>query len=103
MTLRELKIKTNVLKRIYRENIGYAQEEQQQLKRIDKLIADGADEADVRKQKEVLEDTLQMIPDVQKRLAKAYADLEDKVTDPAYADSEELKDALQALEEYKPE
>ncbi|KAI9032830.1 tubulin binding cofactor A [Phycomyces nitens] len=103
MTLRELKIKTNVLKRIYRENIGYGQEEQQQLKRIDKLIADGADEADVRKQKEVLEDTLQMIPDVQKRLAKAYADLEDKVTDPAYAGTDELKDALQALEEYKPE
>lgn len=46
-----------------------------QQKRIDKLIADGADEADVRKQKEVLEETVQMIPDVKRRLAAAVQEL----------------------------
>jgi tubulin-specific chaperone A len=42
---------------------------------VDKLIAEGADEADVRKQKEVLEETVQMIPDVKRRLAAAVQEL----------------------------
>jgi tubulin-specific chaperone A len=42
---------------------------------VDKLIEEGADEADVRKQKEVLEETVQMIPDVKRRLAAAYQEL----------------------------
>ncbi|KAI8379527.1 tubulin binding cofactor A [Radiomyces spectabilis] len=97
MTVRELKIKTNVVKRLFKEQIAYGKEAQDQQKRIDKLIANGADEADVRKQKEVLEETLCMIPDVKKRLAKAYEDLQDKVQDPAYADTEELKEAQTVL------
>lgn len=36
--------------RIHKEHLGYAKEAETQQKRIDKLIADGADEADVRKQ-----------------------------------------------------
>ncbi|KAI8138001.1 tubulin binding cofactor A [Fennellomyces sp. T-0311] len=99
MTLRELKIKTNVVKRIYKEHIAYGKEAEQQQKRIDKLIAENADEADVRKQKEVLEETLQMIPDVKKRFAKAYQDLEDKVEDPQYEGSTELEEARTVLAE----
>ncbi|CAO3623503.1 unnamed protein product [Mucor hiemalis] len=76
MPLSQLKIKTNVVKRILKERVGYAKEAETQQKRIDKLIADGADEADIRKQKEVLDETLQMIPDVEKRLAYAYEELQ---------------------------
>ncbi|KAF7722971.1 hypothetical protein EC973_002440 [Apophysomyces ossiformis] len=50
MTLRELKIKTNVVSRIYKEHLAYGKEAEQQQKRIDKLIANNADEADIRKQ-----------------------------------------------------
>ncbi|KAI8579287.1 hypothetical protein K450DRAFT_175207 [Umbelopsis ramanniana AG] len=75
MSFRELKIKTNVVKRISKEQISYGKELESQQKRIDKLIADGADEADVRKQKEVLEETVQMIPDVKRRLAAAVQEL----------------------------
>lgn len=35
---------------IYKEHIAYGKEAEQQQKRIDKLIAENADEADVRKQ-----------------------------------------------------
>ncbi|KAI7850489.1 tubulin binding cofactor A [Circinella umbellata] len=99
MTLKELKIKTNVVKRIYKEHIGYGKEAEYQQKRIDKLIADNADEADVRKQKEVLDETLQMIPDVKQRFAKAYKELEDKVEDPQYEGSDELQEARTVLAE----
>jgi tubulin-specific chaperone A len=55
-----------------------------QQKRIDKLIADEADEADVRKQKEVLEETVQMIPDVKRRLAAAVQELSTMVVRKAF-------------------
>jgi hypothetical protein len=35
---------------IYKEHAGYGKEAETQQKRIDKLIAEGADEADIRKQ-----------------------------------------------------
>ncbi|KAG0168378.1 hypothetical protein DFQ28_004895 [Apophysomyces sp. BC1034] len=93
MTLRELKIKTNVVSRIYKEHLAYGKEMEYQQKRIDKLIAENADEAD----QEVLQETVQMIPDVKQRLIKAYQDLQDKVEDPEYANSTELADALAVL------
>jgi hypothetical protein len=61
--------------RITKEQISYAKELESQQKRVDKLISEGADEADVRKQKEVLEETVQMIPDVKRRLDTAYQEL----------------------------
>ncbi|KAI9315887.1 tubulin binding cofactor A [Dichotomocladium elegans] len=99
MTVRELKIKTNVVKRIAKEGVAYEKEAEAQQKRIDKLIADNADEADVRKQKEVLDETLMMIPDVKKRLAAAIKDLQDK-EDPQYAGTVELEEAQKVLAEF---
>ncbi|GAB5589635.1 hypothetical protein Unana1_04535 [Umbelopsis nana] len=99
MSFRELKIKTNVVKRIAKEQISYGKELESQQKRVDKLIEEGADEADVRKQKEVLEETVQMIPDVKRRLAAAYQELFSMVADPKYAGSEELEEAKQVLAE----
>ncbi|KAG0743493.1 hypothetical protein G6F57_000402 [Rhizopus arrhizus] len=99
MPLSQLKIKTNVVKRIHKEHISYQKEAEHQQKRIDKLIADGADEADVRKQKEVLEETFQMIPDVKKRLAKAYQDLEAQVENGDNVDANELQEAQITLSE----
>ncbi|KAI8342639.1 tubulin binding cofactor A [Chlamydoabsidia padenii] len=103
MTLKELKIKTNVVVRINKEEAAYKKEAEVQQKRIDKLIAEGADEADVRKQKEVLEETFVMIPDVKRRLAKAYKDLEEKADDPQYEGSEELQQARSVLAIIGPE
>ncbi|KAI8977538.1 tubulin binding cofactor A [Mycotypha africana] len=97
MPISQLKIKTNVVKRIHKEHVGYLQEAETQQKRIDKLIANNADEADVKKQKEVLAETHQMIPDVKKRLAKAYEDLQDALENIENADSNEVEEAKQVL------
>ncbi|KAI7898907.1 tubulin binding cofactor A [Cokeromyces recurvatus] len=93
MPLSPLKIKTNVVKRIYKEHLGYLKEAETQQKRIDKLIAEGADEADVRKQKEVLAETQQMIPDVKKRLANAYQDLQNQLENFENAAVDEIQEA----------
>ncbi|OBZ90145.1 Tubulin-specific chaperone A [Choanephora cucurbitarum] len=93
MPLSQLKIKTNVVKRIYKEHLGYAKEAEMQQSRIDKLIAEGADEADVKKQREVLAETHQMIPDVKKRLTNAYQDLQNQLENSESADLDELQEA----------
>lgn len=43
--------------------------------RIQKLVDGNADSHDIKKQHEVLDETLMMIPDTQNRLAKALDDL----------------------------
>ncbi|KAI8639432.1 tubulin binding cofactor A [Parasitella parasitica] len=97
MSLTPLKIKTNVLKRINREYYGYLKEAVTQQKRIDKLIEENADEADISKQKEVLAETHQMIPDVKKRLAAAQQDLQNLVDNTESGDANELQEARTVL------
>ncbi|KAH6592870.1 hypothetical protein BASA61_004419 [Batrachochytrium salamandrivorans] len=63
VTLRELKIKAGVVKRTSKEYHAYMKESTTQQARIDALIARSADDADIRKQREVLEETTQMLPD----------------------------------------
>ncbi|KAG2193756.1 hypothetical protein INT47_005037 [Mucor saturninus] len=99
MPLSPLKIKTNVVKRIYKEHIGYGKEAETQQKRIDKLIASGADEYDVRKQKEVLDETLMMIPDVKKRLASAYQELQNQLENGENDDIDEVQEAQIVISE----
>ncbi|XP_033750888.1 tubulin-specific chaperone A-like [Pecten maximus] len=45
-------------------------------KKVEKMAADGKDEYDIRKQKEVLEESQKMVPDTQRRLKKGLEDLE---------------------------
>ncbi|KAJ3098629.1 hypothetical protein HDU97_003894 [Phlyctochytrium planicorne] len=80
-TLRELKIKTGVAKRTGKEYQSYKAEAVKQQARIDTLIQKNADDADVRKQREVLEETHQMLPDTQRRLGTAVKDLESIIQD----------------------
>ncbi|KAN0060968.1 hypothetical protein ACQY0O_006702 [Thecaphora frezii] len=74
---RQLQIKTGVVKRLTDESRSYVIEAEEQQRRVEKFIAEGRDEWDVRKQKEVLEDCRKMIPDCRKRLEKATEDLEE--------------------------
>lgn len=76
MTSASLKVKTGVVKRLHKEYIYYQKEEQSQRNRIEKLKAAKADEHDVKKQYEVLEETLKMIPDCKQRLLSARSELE---------------------------
>ncbi|KAI9350475.1 tubulin binding cofactor A [Zopfochytrium polystomum] len=74
--VRELKIKTGVLKRLKKELAAYEQEAVQQQERIDRLVAANADFYDIKKQREVLDETTQMLPDCKLRLDAARTDLE---------------------------
>ncbi|KAJ2849876.1 hypothetical protein IWW36_002319 [Coemansia brasiliensis] len=78
--LKSLKIKTGAVKRLVREREVYILEVDQQRDRIDKLRQkEGVDDADIRKQNEVLEETLQMIPYMERRIREAMQDLENLV------------------------
>lgn len=67
------------MNRLGKELESYEKEELKQNERIEKLKRDGADEYDVKKQIEVLQDTQQMIPDTVKRLVAAQKDLEEHI------------------------
>lgn len=73
--LKTIRIKTGVVKRLAKEKVMYEKESQQQRERIEKLKNQGKDEYDIRKQEEVLQESLMMVPDCQRRLIKAFEEL----------------------------
>ncbi|KAK6179685.1 hypothetical protein SNE40_011990 [Patella caerulea] len=73
--IRQIKIKTGVVKRIAKEKIMYEKEAVQIEEKIEKMKIDGKDEHDIRKQTEVLQESKAMVPDTLKRLRNAVEDL----------------------------
>merc|ERR1719498_1923439 len=75
--VKQLEIKSNCEKRTTKEYEAYLKEETQQRDKIAKMKADGEDEAAVKKQMEVLNDTLTVLPDTRTRLQKYARELND--------------------------
>jgi len=73
--IRTLKIKTGVVKRLAKEKVTYEKEAAQQRERIQKLKEQDKDGYDIKKQEEVLQESLMMVPDCQRRLIKAFEEL----------------------------
>lgn len=90
--LRQLTIKTGVVKRLSKEKTVYEKEVVTQRSRIEKLKADGADDHVLRKQEEVLQESMMMVPDCQRRLAKAFEELSEMLKN-----EEELKESDQYI------
>lgn len=90
--LRQLTIKTGVVKRLSKEKTVYEKEVVTQRNRIDKLKTEGADDHVLRKQEEVLQESMMMVPDCQRRLAKAFEELSEMIKN-----EEELKECDQYL------
>lgn len=65
--IRQLTIKSGVLKRLTKEKIVYEKEVDQQKARIVKLLAEGKDEYVMRKEDECLQESLMMVPNTLKR------------------------------------
>ncbi|KAG0360962.1 tubulin binding cofactor A [Gamsiella multidivaricata] len=103
MSTRDLSIKTNVLKRLAKERIFYNEEKMRQQKRIDAMVAKDPEDYEIKKQREVLEETLDMLPDVERRSKAAHQDLANVVTkaSPDVKSSKEYEEAVQALETYE--
>ncbi|KAJ2399511.1 hypothetical protein GGI23_002614 [Coemansia sp. RSA 2559] len=108
--LRSLKIKTGAVKRLVKERQVYFFEADKQRERIETLrLKEGVHEADIRKQNEVLQETLEMIPHMERRIREAMEDLDnivssldseenDKVEE---KEAQELKDAKDAVRSAK--
>ncbi|EFN88956.1 tubulin-specific chaperone A [Harpegnathos saltator] len=92
--VRTLKIKTGVVKRLAKEKVTYEKEAAQQRERIQKLKDQDKDGYDIRKQEEVLQESLMMVPDCQRRLVKAFEELK-KILD-TEQDLKELEDYIEA-------
>eukprot|EP00126_Sphaerothecum_destruens_P002924 Sdes_comp16337_c0_seq1m5694 len=73
--LRSLKIKCGIVKRLNKEIEMYNKEAEKQRGRISRMKDEGKDEYDIKKQYEVLQETLDILPDVQKRLEEAKIQL----------------------------
>ncbi|KAJ2715022.1 hypothetical protein H4R19_001426 [Coemansia spiralis] len=74
--LRQLKIKTSAVKRLVKERGVDLLDVDKQRARIEALRAkEGVDDADIRKQNEVLEEALQMIPYTERRIKSAAEEL----------------------------
>ncbi|KAF9311866.1 hypothetical protein BG000_008515 [Podila horticola] len=103
MSTRDLSIKTNVLKRLAKEQIFYHEEKKRQQLRIDAMVAKDPENYDIKKQREVLDETLDMLPDVERRKKVAHQELASLVTNinPDLKTSKEYEDAVQALEAYE--
>lgn len=72
----QIKIKTNALGRLIKEEKLYKQETAEQAARVEKMKANGEDEYDIKKQIEVLKDTEQMVPVMRKKIIEMKESLE---------------------------
>ncbi|EIN14406.1 hypothetical protein PUNSTDRAFT_41634 [Punctularia strigosozonata HHB-11173 SS5] len=100
---RQLKIKSGAAKRLLKEHNSYRNEaEQLQLKR-DKLIADGAEEWDVKNAGRLVEESNKMVVDTAHRLGSTVQELRELVVDAKkkteLAGDDDLLKAEDALEE----
>lgn len=70
--LKTIKIKTGVVKRVTKEKIVYERELEEQKEKIEKFKQAGKDEYDIKKQEEVLQECLMMIPECKRRFVGIY-------------------------------
>ncbi|OJA15959.1 putative protein 42 [Rhizopogon vesiculosus] len=100
---RQLNIKSGVAKRLLKEHVLYAKEAEEQQRKVDKLIADNAEEWDTKSARRILEESHRMIKDSDNRLGKAVQDLRELVlrvkSRTEFAEDSELLHAEEALEE----
>ncbi|XP_063312783.1 tubulin-specific chaperone A [Pelobates fuscus] len=97
--IRQIKIKTGVVKRLTKEKAMYEKEAIQQEEKVEKMKSEGGDEYVIRKQIEVLQESRMMIPDCQRRLEAAHTDLVQLLdNEKDLEETEEFKDARSVLE-----
>ncbi|XP_070706699.1 tubulin-specific chaperone A [Pempheris klunzingeri] len=100
--VRQIKIKTGIVKRLAKEEIAYKNEAKQQEEKVERLKAEAGDDYVIKKQMEVLQESRMMIPDCHRRLTIAHADLLQLLeTEEDLGESEEYKEARNILDSVK--
>lgn len=74
--VKQLKIKAGAVKRINREYHSYEEELKTERDRLQKLSASGATEYSVKKQQDIIQESISMLPNTKKRLQDAVEDLQ---------------------------
>lgn len=75
--LKQLQIKVGTVKRTKKEYEAYVKEEVTQRAKIEAMKTEGKEDSDIKKQMEVLNETLTVIPDARHRLQKYASELRD--------------------------
>uniref|UniRef100_A0A8C6V549 Tubulin-specific chaperone A n=1 Tax=Neogobius melanostomus TaxID=47308 RepID=A0A8C6V549_9GOBI len=100
--IRQIKIKTGIVKRLAKDERAYINEAKQQEEKVERLKAEAGDEYVIKKQVEVLQESKMMIPDCHRRLAIAHADLSQLLeSEEDLAEAEEYKEAKNVLDSVK--
>ncbi|KAM4870885.1 tubulin-specific chaperone A [Urocitellus parryii] len=100
--VRQIKIKTGVVKRLVKEKVMYEKEAKQQEEKIEKMKAEDGENYALKKQAEILQESRMMIPDCQRRLEAAYTDLQQILeTEKDLEEAEEYKEARLVLDSVK--
>ncbi|XP_055379476.1 tubulin-specific chaperone A [Condylostylus longicornis] len=101
--LKQITIKTGVLKRLAKEVTVYQKEADVQKTKVEKLReADPQDEYMLKKQEEVLQECLMMIPDCQRRVKKAYEELKELLdNEKELNETKQYTSAIEVLETVK--
>ncbi|XP_006057023.1 tubulin-specific chaperone A-like [Bubalus kerabau] len=73
--VRQIKIKTSVVKRLVKEKMMYEKEAKQQEEKTEKMKAKDGENYAIKKQAEILQESWTVIPDCQRRLEAAHTDL----------------------------
>ncbi|XP_013110153.1 tubulin-specific chaperone A [Stomoxys calcitrans] len=98
--LRQLTIKTGVVKRLTKERTVYEREVTTERNRLEKFKTEGGDDHVLKKQEEVIQECLMMIPDAARRLTKEVEALEKFLEDEKeLEESKEYQAASQVLTE----
>jgi len=103
--LKQLKIKTGVVRRIVKERTSYIEEAQKKEVEVEGLVAKNEDSHVIKKQREVLAESQMMVPDCTRRLDKAAGDLDMAIqqcsADAHIRDGADFGKAKEALAEAK--
>jgi tubulin-specific chaperone A len=99
--IKDLKIKSGVVKRLAKEKVSYEQEAAKQQEKIDGMKQAGdQDEYVIKKQLEVLDESRRMVPDCERRLITAWDELSKLVeSEVELQEAPEYQLAKAALEE----
>ncbi|KAF9451382.1 tubulin binding cofactor A [Macrolepiota fuliginosa MF-IS2] len=99
---KQLRIKSGVVRRYEKETLLYRNEVEALGKKLDKFIAEKAEDWDIKNTKRMIEESEKMIIDTKNRMDKATGELKDLVEQvkdrSELAGSEELGNAQQLIE-----
>ncbi|GFS87839.1 tubulin-specific chaperone A [Nephila pilipes] len=98
--IKQIKIKTGVVKRLAKEKLMYEKEAVKEKAKLEKMQASGGDSYLIRKQEEVIKESVMMVPDTMKRYQVAYNELQEILdNEQELAESEEYQAAVEVLKD----